>query len=94
MPSSTIRSRCSVVASTRVRVRPVEPTGKLGFFGPVGTRGKDHDPLLPWDLLSYRPETPDNTKLQLIPDHRGVITEVICGHRFGRTVRAPLVVTA
>ena len=75
MQSSTIRSRCRSSRRGRVRVRPVEPKGKVGFFGPVGTRSKDQSAAA-IDLLSYRPETPDNTKLQINPDHRGVITEV------------------
>jgi uncharacterized protein (DUF58 family) len=65
----------SIVSSTRVRVRPVEPSGKVGFFGPVGARSKDPAGSAV-DLLSYRSGTQDNAKMRINPDHRGIVTEI------------------
>lgn len=79
----------SVASSTRVRVHPVEPEGRVGFFGPVGTRKADRaapggqapsDRAIALgssvDPTVYELATPDVNKLRILPSRRGVLNEV------------------
>ena len=69
----------SIASSARVRIRPVAPRGRTGFFGPRGARrdSLEEAASLP-DVaeISARVRASGASTLEIVPDRRGILVAV------------------